>query len=125
MQPGTGRLEACHCNVLHLPTSLAVQEQGLLERWAKTSHCSVLLTLEGIHHYQHRTLYIYSSLIDMSCRFTQLAQKLEEIILISQLLNGEDTQNPTAKVKGYRFVLILAQPFQKAVRMQPKKSICI
>lgn len=93
VQPATGRLEGCHCNVLHLPASLAVQEQGLLERQAKASHCSVLLMLERIHLYQHRTLYIYTSLMDMSCRFTQLAQKLEEIIFISQLLNGEDIKS--------------------------------
>lgn len=37
----TGRLESCHCNALHLPTSPAVQEQGLLGSQAKTAHCLV------------------------------------------------------------------------------------
>lgn len=92
-----------------------------VQRQAKTSHCSVLLMLERIHLYQHRTLYIYSSLLVMSCRFTLLAQKLEEIILISRLLNGEDTKS-NCTGKGIQICADPSTAFSKSSENATKKE---
>lgn len=96
-----GKLGGCCWNVVHLPGSFAVQEQGPPgERDTELTLLSAPYVGKDPSLLSQSSLYIYTSLVDRYQLQVQAA-RLRGNTLISRLLNGEDRgSNCTGIGKG-------------------------